>query len=49
MSYSLYRSELGIYPISNPFDYVKELQSHFDNSNIKYSAEYYEVLGIERD
>ena len=40
---------LGISPIDNPYDYVKELQSHFDNSGIQYSDEYYAVLGIERN
>lgn len=39
----------GISPIDNPYDYVKELQSHFDNSGIKYSDEYYDVLGLERE
>ena len=37
-----------ISPIDNPYDYVKELQSRFDNSGIEYSDEYYDVLGIDR-
>lgn len=41
--------ELGISQIDNPYNYVKELQSHFDNSGIEYSDEYYDVLGIERE
>lgn len=41
--------ELGLSPITEPYEYVKELQSHFDNSGIAYSDEYYDVLGIERD
>lgn len=40
--------ELGIAPIADTYKYVKELQSHFDNSGIAYSDEYYDVLGIER-
>ena len=46
---SFLKEELGISPIDNPYDYVKELQSHFDNSGIEYSEEYYDVLGIERE
>lgn len=34
--------------IDNPYEYVKELQSRFDNSGIEYSDEYYDVLGIDR-
>lgn len=41
--------ELGLSPIANPYEYVKELQSHFDNSGIAYCDEYYDVLGIEKD
>ena len=40
--------KLGISPLDNPYDYVKELQSHFDNSGIEYSDEYYDALGTER-
>ena len=46
---SYLEKELGIFPIDNPYDYVKELQSHFDNRGIEYSDEYYDVLGIERE
>ena len=46
---SYLEKELGISSIDNPYDYVKELQSHFDNSGIMYSDEYYDVLGIERE
>ena len=45
---SYLKKEIGILPIENPYDYVKELQSSFDNSGIKYSDEYYDFLGIER-
>lgn len=41
--------ELGLSPIANPYEYVKELQSNFDNSGIAYRDEYYDALGIERD
>ena len=39
--------ELGVSAMEDPYGYVKELQSNFDSSGIKYSDEYYEVLGIE--
>ncbi len=42
-------TELGIAPMDNPYEYVKEIQAHFDNSGIEYSDEYYDVLGIERE
>ena len=45
---SYLETELEISPIDNPYDYVKELQSRFDNSGIEYSDEYYDVLGIDR-
>ena len=41
--------ELSISPMDDPYDYVKEVQSHFDNRNIAYSGEYYDVLGIKRE
>jgi len=37
---SYLETELEISPIDNPYDYVKELQSRFDNSGIEYSDEY---------
>lgn len=42
------KKELGLSPMAEPYDYVKDLQSHFDYSGIVYSDEYYDVLGIER-
>ena len=44
----LLSEELELFPMENPFEYVKELQINFDGSKIKYSDEYYDVLGIER-
>lgn len=41
--------ELGLSPMAEPYDYVKDLQSRFDYSGIVYSDEYYDVLGIEKD
>lgn len=35
-------------PMDRPYEYVKELQEGFDGSRIRYSDEYYDVLGIER-
>ena len=45
---SLLEKELHITAMKNPFEYVKELQSDFDDSNIQYSDEYYDVLGTKR-
>ena len=42
------RTEMALSPMECPFSYVKELQRDFDGSKIKYSDEYYDVLGIER-
>ena len=42
------QTEMAISPMECPFAYVKELQRDFDGSKIKYSDEYYDVLGIER-
>lgn len=41
-------TELGVSPMGNPYDYVKEVQTGFINSGIQYSDEYYDVLGLER-
>ncbi len=39
--------ELALTPMEDPFNYVKALQAEFDGSKIRYSAEYYDILGIE--
>lgn len=49
MLLSYLEKELSISPIAEPYEYVKELQSRFDNSGIVYSDGYYDVLGIERE
>ena len=41
------QSELGIKPMENPFEYVKKLQTGFDYSKIRFTEEYYDVLGLE--
>ena len=41
-------AELKLRPMSEPFDYVKELQAVFDSSLLRYSNEYYDTLGLER-
>ena len=41
------QNELGITPIGNPFEYVKAIQSEFDYSKIRFTEEYYDVLGLE--
>lgn len=49
MLLSYLEKELSISLIAEPYEYVKELQSRFDNSGIVYSDEYYNILGIERE
>lgn len=44
----LLSKKLELSPMESPFEYVKAIQENFDNSHIKFSDEYYEVLGIER-
>lgn len=41
--------ELELYPMESPFEYVKAIQKDFDDSHLKFSDEYYEVLGIEKN
>ena len=41
------QNELGIEPMENPFEYVKEIRADFDYSKIKFTEEYYDVLGLE--
>lgn len=41
--------EFGLEPMRDPYEYVKALQAEFDDSRIRYTDEYYDVLGIERD
>lgn len=38
---------LEIEPMENPFDYVKSIQKEFDYKKLKFTAEYYDVLGLE--
>ncbi len=41
--------ELALEPMEEPYEYVKGLQAEFDDSLIRYTDEYYDVLGIRRD
>jgi hypothetical protein len=41
------RERLLLVPMEQPFDYVKELQSEFDYSRIKYTEDYYECVPVE--
>lgn len=34
--------------MEHPFEYVKEVQAQFDDSKIKFTDEYYDVLGLEK-
>lgn len=40
--------ELKLQPMEEPYEYVKAVQELFDDGKIKYSNEYYDVLGLER-
>ena len=40
--------ELKLQPIEDVYEYVKTVQDQFDDGKIKYSNEYYDVLGLER-
>ncbi len=40
-------TELGIKPMEDPFEYVKDIQRRFDYGKLKFTAEYYDVLGLE--
>lgn len=44
---SLLERELNLLPMENPFEYVKNVQTGFDDSRICYSREYYDVVGLE--
>lgn len=39
--------KLKLEPMATPYQYVKELQAKFDDSKIKFTDEYYDVLGLE--
>jgi len=41
--------EFDLEPMEDPYKYVKALQAEFDDSLIRYTDEYYDVLGIERE
>lgn len=42
-------NQLGLSPIADPYEYVKNLQKNFDYSLIQYRDEYYDTLGIEKE
>lgn len=42
------KDEFNLEPEPHPYEYVKNVQSDFDDSKIIYSDEYYDVLGLER-
>ncbi len=41
------QEKLDLTPFETPYEYVKELQYKFDYSRIKFTEEYYDVLGID--
>lgn len=42
------REAFRLEPMEQPFQYVKNLQAHFDASRLRYTDEYYEVTGRAR-
>ena len=40
--------EFNLIPMEDSYAYVKDLQKDSDGSMIKYSDEYYDILGIYR-
>lgn len=40
--------ELELTPMEYAYEYVKQIQEHFDTTEIQYSDEYYDTLGLER-
>ena len=36
-------TKLGIHPMQNPQEYIKELQSEFDYSKLKFTEDYYDI------
>lgn len=47
-SLSFIQFELGVEPIDKPYNYVREVQTSFDYSQIKFPDEYYELTGIDK-
>ena len=41
------KEKLNLIPFETPYEYVKKLQSEFDYSQIKFTSEYYDALGID--
>ena len=41
-------AELGITPMEEPFEYVKDIQKDFPYDKLQYTNEYYDTLGLER-
>lgn len=43
------KNELKLEPMSDPFEYVKQIQKDFSYDQIQFSSLYYECLGIEEN
>ncbi len=43
------RKAFSLMPMEQPFAYIKELQTAFDDSQIRYPAEYYEAIPVEQE
>lgn len=39
--------KLRLAPMEDPYNYVKAVQQEFDGSRVRYSDEYYDVMGLE--
>lgn len=42
------KAELKLTSMENPYEYVKAVQEHYDDSKIKFTNGYYDTLGLER-
>lgn len=42
------QTTLGVQPMNQPFEYIKEVQRNFSYEKIKFTNEYYDTLGLER-
>ena len=38
--------KLGITPVAEPYDYMINLQKNFDYSKLRFTEEYYDILGL---
>ena len=42
------KTKLGVRPMEDPFEYVKEVQKEFPYDKIQFTNDYYDTLGLDR-